>query len=427
MSGGSASLQIGQELYYPKVVNKAGENLINGTLVMVDPNNPSQGQRIRVIKSISDGTYDSDLLICVLTENIDNNQEGFATWFGMVRDVKVDLLEDAGLKYTGSTWSEGDILYPDPQRAGGMTNVKPEAPNLKSTIALVERVNGDNIQLLVRPQLGNHLEDLHDVQIVSASNNDIIVFSSSSNRFENRSDNLVLSGSFSGSYTGVYFGDGSNLENVQAAAAPLISSGSATASVASGDTFVVTAPQSGSEFTGSIVTSGSITVGGGGRFVGDGSGLTDIDIANLALTLNVLESGSATASLDETEFKVFNNNISTSVDSSFSGSVNISESLDVGGIITGDGSGITNIDIANLAIDSSKIFTGSVTASVDPLGFFRVENLDPTLRSGSVKVEISGSLEVSQSITASIYRGDGGGLFNIPLDAIEDLELDRIV
>jgi len=427
MSGGSASLQIGQELYYQKVVNKAGENLINGTLVMVDPNNPSQGQRIRVIKSISDGTYDSDLLIGVLTENIDNNQEGFATWFGMVRDVKVDLLEDAGLKYTGSTWSEGDILYPDPQRAGGMTNVKPEAPNLKSTIALVERVNGDNIQLLVRPQLGNHLEDLHDVQIVSASNNDIIVFSSSSNRFENRSDNLVLSGSFSGSYTGVYFGDGSNLENVQAAAAPLISSGYATASVASGDTFVVTAPQSGSEFTGSIVTSGSITVGGGGRFVGDGSGLTDIDIANLALTLNVLESGSATASLDETEFKVFNNNISTSVDSSFSGSVNISESLDVGGIITGDGSGITNIDIANLAIDSSKIFTGSVTASVDPLGFFRVENLDPTLRSGSVKVEISGSLEVSQSITASLYRGDGGGLFNIPLDAIEDLELDRIV
>ena len=52
MSGGSASLQIGQELYYPKVVNKSGEDLINGTLVMVDPNNPSQGQRIRVIKSI---------------------------------------------------------------------------------------------------------------------------------------------------------------------------------------------------------------------------------------------------------------------------------------------------------------------------------------------------------------------------------------
>ena len=131
--------------------------------------------------------------------------------------------------------------------------------------------------------------------------------------------------------------------------------------------------------------------------------------------------------MDLTEFKVFSNNSSSSVDSSFSGSVNISQSLEVGGIITGDGSGITNIDIANLAIDSSKIFTGSVTASVDPDGFFRVENLDPSVNSGSVKVELSGSLHVSESITASLYKGDGGGLYNIPLDALEDLQLDRII
>ena len=266
------------------------------------------------------------------------------------------------------------------------------------------------------------------MEITSASHNDILVFSTSSNRFENKSDDLVLSGSFSGSYSGIYFGDGSNLENVNAAAAPLISSGSATASVASGDTFVVTAPKSGSQFTGSITTSGSIIVGGGGRFAGDGSGLTDINIANLALTLNTLESGSYTASISETgEFKVFDSGITGSVLTSLSGSVNISESLNVGGVITGDGSGITNIDIANLAIDSSKIFTGSVTASVDPLGFFRVENLDPSVNSGSVKIEFSGSLHVSQSITASLYRGDGGGLYNIPLDALEDLQLDRII
>jgi len=227
MPGGSASLQIGQELYYPKVVNKSGENLINGTLVMVDPNNPSQGNRIRVVKSISDGTHLESLLIGVLTENIDDNQEGFATWFGMVRDVNKTHLEDAGLKYTGSAWAEGDILYPDSERPGGLTNIKPEAPNLKSTIGFVERITGNNIQILVRPQLGSHISNLHDVQIATASNNDILVYSATSSRFENRSSDLVLSGSFSGSYSGVYFGDGSNLENVQAAAAPLISSGSA--------------------------------------------------------------------------------------------------------------------------------------------------------------------------------------------------------
>ena len=179
----------------------------------------------------------------------------------MVRDVNKTHLEDAGLKYTGSAWAEGDILYPDSERPGGLTNVKPEAPNLKSSIAIIEKISGNDIQLLVRPQLGSHISNLHDVQIATASNNDILVYSATSSRFENRSSDLVLSGSFSGSYSGVYFGDGSNLENVQAAAAPLISSGSATASVASGDTFIVTAPISGSIITGSLVTSGSVIVG----------------------------------------------------------------------------------------------------------------------------------------------------------------------
>ncbi|MGY8865753.1 MAG: beta strand repeat-containing protein, partial [Methylophagaceae bacterium] len=358
MGGATASLQIGQELYYPYVVNKTGATLENGTLVMLATSQPTQNNRLSVQKAITNGTYTEQQLIGVLTETIENNGQGFATYFGYVKGLKLDELEDVGLKYTGSVWVEGETLYPDPLRAGGLTNVQPIAPNLKSSIATITTISGQNLEILVRPHLGSHLRDLHDVQITSASNNDILVYSATSSRFENRSSDLVLSGSFSGSYSGVYFGDGSNLQNVQAAAAPLISSGSATASVASGDTFIITSPVSGSIITGSLVTSGSVIVAGGGRFEGDGSGLTDIDIANLALTLNTLESGSATASLDDTEFKVFSNNVTTSVDTSLSGSVNISQSLKVGGVITGDGSGITNIDIANLAIDSSKIFTG---------------------------------------------------------------------
>jgi hypothetical protein len=45
---------------------------------------------------------------------------------------------------------------------------------------------------------------------------------------------------------GFLFGDGRFITNVQAAAAPLIASGSATASVASGDTFIVTTGATGS-------------------------------------------------------------------------------------------------------------------------------------------------------------------------------------
>ena len=252
MGGETASLQLGQNLYYPYVVNKTGATLETGTLVMVAPSQPTSLNRLSVVKAITDGTYDEDKIVGLLTEDIQNDGQGFATWFGYVSDLNITDLETAGLKYTGSVWVEGETLYSDPLRPGGLTNEKPQAPNLKSSIAFITTITGQTLNLLVRPQLGESLSDLHDVQISTASNNDILVYSATSSRFENRSSDLVLSGSFSGSYSGVYFGDGSNLENVNAAAAPLISSGSATASVASGDTFVVTAPKSGSQFTGSI-------------------------------------------------------------------------------------------------------------------------------------------------------------------------------
>ena len=98
---------------------------------------------------------------------------------------------------------------------------------ITASIAFITTITGQTLNLLVRPQLGESLSDLHDVQISTASNNDLLVFVSESNRFENRSSDLVLSGSFSGSYTGVYFGDGSNLENVQAAVPTGVVSGSA--------------------------------------------------------------------------------------------------------------------------------------------------------------------------------------------------------
>ena len=184
MGGGSASLQLGQELYYPYVVNKEGSDLVNGTLVMVDPSQPAEGNRLRVVRAITDGTYPEDFIVGVLTEDIANNQQGFATWFGYVRELNIEQLESGSVKETGSAWTEGSILYPNPAVSGGLTPVKPEAPNLKTSIAAITRVSGQNITLLVRPHLGNTLGGLHDVQIASASNNDILVYVSESQRWE---------------------------------------------------------------------------------------------------------------------------------------------------------------------------------------------------------------------------------------------------
>jgi hypothetical protein len=160
--GGDATLQLGQELYYPPIVNKSGGNLPNGCLVMFNPADPTQGNRIAVVKCISDGTYPADYIVGILTEDIAVNQEGFATWFGYVRNVSRTELESAGLKDPAETWTEGQILYPHPTRAGGLTNVQPTAPNLKSSICTITSINGVNITFLVRPHLRGTIKGLHD-------------------------------------------------------------------------------------------------------------------------------------------------------------------------------------------------------------------------------------------------------------------------
>ena len=177
MGGGSATLQMGQELYYPKVVNKSGENLINGTLVMVDPAQPAQGNRLRVVRAITDGSYPSELIVGPLTEDVDNNQEGFATWFGYVRGMQLNDIEANGIKDPNDTWVEGTILYTNPNLDGGYTSSVQPAPSGKSSIAAVTAVNGQNINILVRPKLDTNVGSLHDVTdlTTSASYGDLFI------------------------------------------------------------------------------------------------------------------------------------------------------------------------------------------------------------------------------------------------------------
>lgn len=170
MGRGGATLQLGQELYYPPVVNKSGVDLIDGTLVMVDPTDVAQGNRLRVIKAVSDGTYPAILIVGILTETVEKNQEGFATWFGYVRDLSL-----TALKPVGETWLEGNILYPNPNIAGGLTNIRPEAPNLDSTICAITRITGNTFTVLVRPQLGFTLGELNDVKDASSTTGQVIM------------------------------------------------------------------------------------------------------------------------------------------------------------------------------------------------------------------------------------------------------------
>jgi hypothetical protein len=174
--GNNATLQLGQEIYFPPIVNKSGVDLNDGDLVMVNPAGIAQGNRISVVKAISNGTYPADKIVGILTEDVANNAEGFATWFGYVRNISKTHIQPAG-----ETWTEGDILYPNPAIPGKLTNVFPTAPNLRVTVATITSINGNNVTILVNFHKRTALKRAHDVldNSTTSSYGDLLIKSGS--------------------------------------------------------------------------------------------------------------------------------------------------------------------------------------------------------------------------------------------------------
>jgi len=172
--GNNSTIQLGQELQYPPVVNKGSVDVVNGMLLMIRVSDISQGQRLAVQRWDGTQGYQADYIIGVATEDIARNAEGQATYFGYVRGISITELESAAAKDPLETWDEGQILYPHPTLRGGFTNVRPTSPNVKSTIAVIVALNGSNLTILVRPKLGNRITELYDVDFDTAVTGSII-------------------------------------------------------------------------------------------------------------------------------------------------------------------------------------------------------------------------------------------------------------
>ena len=142
--------------------------------------------------------------------------------------------------------------------------------------------------------------------------------------------------------------------------------------------------------------------------------MTNIDIANLAFDTTRIFTGSVTASVDRDGFFRVEDSEGP-IKSEFSGSVYVSSSLYVNEFIYGDGTYITNVT----AQASPRIQSGSVYAEVNP-------DQGLVVYSPASGSEFTGSVDITGSISASLFRGDGSGLFNIPLESLQDLQLNKI-
>jgi hypothetical protein len=186
LKGGNVTLQIGQEQVV-RVVNKTATNI-----TLLEANYQAvrltgvQGQRLKVDLAQATTDVSSSETIGLVTETIANNAEGFVTTSGIVR----------GINTTGSlqseTWLDGDILYLSPTVAGRITKVKPTAPNHLIIIGYVISAHITQGTIFVKVDNGYELDELHNVKITTAANNDVLAYTSATDIWENKTVETAL-------------------------------------------------------------------------------------------------------------------------------------------------------------------------------------------------------------------------------------------
>lgn len=130
--------QIGQETY-GYVRNKTGSTILNGSAVRFSGAEQNGTARLLVAPFQANNVYPSLYGLGITTEDIADSADGRVTVWGKVRDVNT------------SAFNVGDVLYVSPTVAGGLTNVKPTAPDNVVPMAAVLRVDSSVGEIFVRP------------------------------------------------------------------------------------------------------------------------------------------------------------------------------------------------------------------------------------------------------------------------------------
>ena len=148
-------------------------------------------------------------------ESIGPNQAGFIVCQGVLD------------KLNTSAYNEGDILYLGAS-AGTLTATKPKAPNHMVYVGVVERANAGNGQIYVKVQNGYELDEIHDVQINSPANGQLIIYDASTSLWKNA--------------------------NLTAGAGITITNGAGTVTIAAPQVGTVTSVATGTGLTGGPIT-----------------------------------------------------------------------------------------------------------------------------------------------------------------------------
>jgi hypothetical protein len=180
LKGGTVILKNGVDLV-ARVVNKVTPNQ---TLTKADYKavrvSGAQGQRLAVELAQANNDNNSADTIGLITETIATNQEGFIITVGQLEEINTTG------SLQGETWVDGDVLYLSPFTAGALTRVKPTGNGHIVVMGYVEYAHAIHGKIYVKVMNGWELDELHDVSIVSPTNNQGLFYTSSTSLWENK-------------------------------------------------------------------------------------------------------------------------------------------------------------------------------------------------------------------------------------------------
>jgi len=152
---------------YFEVKNETGSPINKGKGVMAVGTDGNSGH-ILIDEMIADGSVEPKYFLGVLETTVANG--GFAR---VISFGQLDQFDTRG--QNGETWSDGQILWCDPDSAGDFTITEPDGPNVKIAAAFILNSSTSG-KIQVRVQANEGVHDLHDTKITSQVDGDVLVW-----------------------------------------------------------------------------------------------------------------------------------------------------------------------------------------------------------------------------------------------------------
>ena len=153
-----------------EVYNNSGATLTKGTVVYI---NGGQGNLPTITKALATSDATSAQTYGLVQTDITNMNNGFVVVIGSLMDLDTQA------------FTEGTQLYLSGTTAGAYTSTKPSAPIHLVYVAIVVRSHPTQGVIEVKIQNGVEMDELHDVQITSIANGNILQYDSATSLWKN--------------------------------------------------------------------------------------------------------------------------------------------------------------------------------------------------------------------------------------------------